>query len=112
MYDAQYNLCQESQRRHPEVGIDVTGLLFDDESEAKFARHGIAVSDVLEVFEKWPRYYRNRPDRRATHVMVGPTLRGRVLVVPIEPWGAEGLWRPVTAFPATPGQVSRYRSRR
>jgi hypothetical protein len=90
--------------------IDVAGLVFDDENEAKFARHALTISDVLEVFEKWPRYYVNRGMRRASHVMIGPTRQGRLLVVPIETWGATGLWRPVTAFEATPSQAARYRS--
>jgi uncharacterized DUF497 family protein len=94
--------------------LDVRLLLFDDENEAKLEAHGVTVSDVQEVFDKWPRFYRNRPDRRASHVMVGPTRRGVLLVVPIEPvrlvgelW--DGVWRPVTAFSATPSQVARYR---
>jgi uncharacterized DUF497 family protein len=89
--------------------IDVVALVFDDDNEAKFNRHRVSIIEVQQVFEKWPKFYRNRPGARATHVMVGPTSRGRVLVVPIEPLGADGLWRPVTAFQATPGQVSRYR---
>jgi uncharacterized DUF497 family protein len=91
--------------------IDVSGLVFDDENEAKFARHGVTIDDVQQVFDKWPRFYRNRPDRRASHVMVGPTRSGRLLVVPLEEWGPEGLWRPVTAFEASPQQAARYRSR-
>jgi hypothetical protein len=93
--------------------IDVQILLFDDGNEAKFAQHGVTASEVQEVFDKWPRYYINRPDRRATHVMVGPTRRGDLLVVPIEPAfqadDRDGVWRPVTAFRATPGQAARYR---
>ena len=94
--------------------VDVQLLLFDDENEAKFEAHGVTASEVQQVFDKWPRYYRNRPGRRATHVMVGPTRHGDLLVVPIEPIGTfgdveDGVWRPVTAFWATPGQAARYR---
>lgn len=92
--------------------IDVGGLYFDDENEAKFRLHGVSVDEVQQVFEKWPRFYLNRLERRATHVMIGPTRSGRMIVVPIEPWNAEGLWRPVTAFEAAPGQAARYRSDR
>ena len=92
--------------------IDVAALVFDDENEAKFAARRVTVDEVQQVRDKWPRYYINRPDRRATHVMVVPTRLGRILVVPIERWGADDLWRPVTAFEATPGQASRYRSKR
>ena len=89
--------------------IDVQGLVFDDENEAKFERHRVTVAEVQQVYDKWPRYYENRAGSRATHVMVGPTRTGRLLVVPLERWDQEGLWRPVTAFDATPGQASRYR---
>lgn len=46
--------------------------------------------------------------------MVGPTRHGDLLVVPIEPIGSfgdieDGVWRPVTAFWATPGQAAHYR---
>jgi hypothetical protein len=91
--------------------IDVSSLVFDDENEAKFARHRITAAEVQEVHDKWPRYYENREDRRASHVMVGPTRAGRLLVIPIEEWGWPGTWGPVTAFEATPNQAARYRSR-
>lgn len=90
--------------------IDVASLFFDDENESKLARHWITAAEVQEVHDKWPRYYENRAGRRASHVMVGPTRTGRLLVVPIEEWGWPGHWRPVTAFEATPNQVARYRS--
>jgi hypothetical protein len=48
-------------------------------------------------------------DARASHVMVGPTRTGRMLVVPIESLGIDDLWRPVTGFEASPSQISRYR---
>ena len=91
--------------------IDVSDLLFDDENEAKFAQHAITAEDVQQVLDNRPRFYRNRPQRRAPYVMLGPTFAGRLLVVPIEPVH-EGLWRPVTAFDPTPQQAARYRSRK
>lgn len=90
--------------------IDVDDLLFDDENEAKFGAHGIAVAEVQEVYDNRPRFYINRPDRRASHVMLGPTWSGRLLVVPIEQIGA-ATWRPVTAFEPSQGQAARYRRR-
>ena len=91
--------------------IDIAGLLFDDDNEAKFAQHRVTPGEVQQVFDRQPRFYRNRPDRRASIVMVGPTARGRLLVVPLEAVGG-GVWRPVTAFEPTPQQAARYRSHR
>ena len=91
--------------------IDIAGLLFDDDNEAKFAQHRVTPGEVQQVFDRQPRFYRNRPDRRASIVMVGPTARGRLLVVPLEAVGG-GAWRPVTAFEPTPQQAARYRSQR
>lgn len=91
--------------------IDVSDLLFNDENDAKFARHRISPEDVQQVLDNRPRFYRNRPERRAAYVMIGPTFDDRLLVVPMEAIDA-GLWRPVTAFEPTPQQASRYRSRK
>ena len=88
--------------------IDVDVLLFDDENEAKFERNGVTVFEVQDVYDRYPRFFPNRPGRRATYVMLGPTRDGRMLVVPIEHLG-EGIWRPVTAFEPTPQQAGRYR---
>ena len=92
------------------MAIDVADLLFDDANEAKFAAHGITVADVMEVFDNRPKFYENRSDRRASHVMLGPTWSDRLVVVPIEPMG-NGIWRPVTAFYPTLTQAARYRRR-
>ena len=89
--------------------LDVQELVFDPVNEAKFADHGVTVLDVLDVLDLEPRFFVNRRARRASHVMVGRTRSGRVLIVPIEDWG-RGVWRPVTAFEANRWQVRRYRS--
>ncbi len=89
--------------------LDVTELVFDALNERKLADHGVTIMDVLEVMDIQPRFFANRRVRRASHVMIGPTRSGRVLVVPIEDWG-RGIWRPVTAFDADGWQAQRYRS--
>lgn len=89
--------------------LDVRELVFDDANEAKIADHGATIVDVLDVLDREPRFFVNRRARRGSHVMVGPTQSGRVLIVPIEDWG-RGVWRPITAFDANAWQVRRYRS--
>lgn len=91
--------------------LDVDDLLFDDANEAKFAVHGVTVEEVQEVLDGNPRFYENRLRRRASHVLMGLTFDGRLLVIPIERI-TQGLWRPVTAFDPTPTQVATYRSRK
>jgi len=88
--------------------LDVIALVFDPVSEAKLAQHRISLEETLEVLDGEPRFFVNRRGRRASHVMVGPTASGRLLVVPIEDWG-RAVWRPVTAFEANSGQIMRYR---
>jgi len=91
------------------VWLDVNELVFDALNEEKFAVRGISVVEILEVLDREPRFYVNRRGRRASHVIVGPTFDGRLLVVPIEDWG-RGTWRPVTAFESNAWQARRYRS--
>lgn len=92
--------------------IDVAELLFDDENEAKFTARGITVQQVAEVHQSAPEFRKNRAKRRASHLMVGQTFGGRWLIVPIERYGSEGIWRPVTAFEATKSQLAQVRSKR
>lgn len=89
--------------------LDVQELVFDAINEAKFADHGVGIIEVLDALDLEPRFFVNRRARRASHVMVGRTHAGRVLIVPIEDWG-RGVWRPVTAFEANGWQVRRYGS--
>jgi hypothetical protein len=91
------------------VDLDVRELVFDAVNEAKFAAHGVTILEVLDVLDLEPRFFTNRKSRRASHVMVGPTVVGRTLIVPIEDWG-RGIWRPVTAFDANTWHIKRYRS--
>ena len=89
--------------------LDVQELVFDPVNEAKLASHRVTILEVLEVVDLEPRFFVNRRARRASHVMVGHTSAGRLLVVPIEDWG-RGVWRPITAFDAKEWEIHRYRS--
>ena len=74
-------------------------------------KHIVSFAEILEVFEGNPRILINEPapGRRAPVVMVGPTMVGRFLTVPIEPTGKWGIWRPITAFESNTGDIMRHR---
>jgi hypothetical protein len=89
----------------------VQELAFDDEfrvhltERATYAKHAVTVAEILQVYEGQPKYFTNASPpgsqpRRALVIMIGPTGAGRFLVVPLEPTGRDGVWRPVTAFEA------------
>ncbi len=93
------------------MSIAVEELRFDDENEAECAAHGVSVAEVIQVLIDEPRFYRNAKDKRASHLMLGPTFSGRLLLVPIEQVG-EGVWRPVTAYEPSAHQRGRYQQER
>lgn len=73
-------------------------------------KHIVSFTEIREVFQGDPRFFGNPPgsSRRAPAVMVGPTLGGRFLTVPIEPTGKWGIWRPITAFTSNAHHIQRY----
>ena len=73
-----------------------------------YEKHRVGLAEILEVHEGEPRYFLNRLGRRAPVIMVGPTMQGRLLCIPIEPTGRWGVWRPVTAFEANQSDKERY----
>jgi hypothetical protein len=78
---------------------------------AVYGKHRVSLGEVLEVRSVAPKYFANAGSgHRAPVVMVGPTRKGRMLCVPIEPSGRRGLWRPVTAFEANTHHRDRYSS--
>jgi hypothetical protein len=81
----------------PQLAID--DLEFDEYNEREMAAHGVTVREVLQVLECGFRILRNKKDG-ADYLMVGKTLGGRWLTIPITPTGKPGVWRPATAFPS------------
>ena len=94
---------------------EVLALEVDDEflehlaDRAVYSKHRVTATEVLEVHAGAPKYFENAGRHRAAIVMVGPTVAGRFLCVPIEPTGRIGRWRPVTAFEANAHHKERYR---
>jgi hypothetical protein len=77
----------------------ITGLEFDDFNIAEIAAHGVRRQEVVEVFESGYRLIRNaKRHKNQPYVMIGRTLGGRWLSIPIGPTDQEGIWRPATAF--------------
>ena len=75
---------------------------------ATYDKHRVSLKEITEVLIGQPEYFLNEVERRAPLIMVGPTLENRILVVPIEPVGREGVWRVVTAFEANTHHKTRY----
>ncbi len=88
----------------------VEELDFDPYNVAEMSRHGVECEDVIAVLAGRHRFFRNRRGRAATHLMVGPDASGRMLTVPIAPTRIRGKWRPVTAWPSSKGQITKYGS--
>ena len=77
---------------------------------ASYRKHRVLIREIAEVHRGRPQYFPNTSRTgRAPLIMVGPTLVGRHLVVPLEPAGTYGIWRPVTAFEANQHHIHLYR---
>lgn len=76
----------------------IRAFVMDEENAAKFAGHGLTERQVDQVLDGPFLHYRNRRGRRAARLVVGRDHGGQCIVVPIEPTGAHGVWRPVTAW--------------
>jgi hypothetical protein len=90
--------------------VRVTDLEFDAWNEAEFDRHGVGEREIRQVLDNEPVFFRNKRPHAAQLVMVGPTLGGRLLTVPLAPTTREGVWRPATAWDASDGERARYRA--
>jgi hypothetical protein len=82
------------------MGLDIEVLQIDDYNEAEMARHGVSAKEAMQVCEGEFELLRNAGSHSAPYLMVGRTLAGRWLTIPIAPTGQPGVWRPATAFPA------------
>ena len=83
---------------------------WDDDNEGELARHGLGPRQVREVADKRPRFRRNRRQRAATHMMIGPDRGGAIWVVCIvQIERVAGRWRAVTGWLAEKADKEWYR---
>jgi hypothetical protein len=79
-------------------------------NEEKFERHGVTAQEVLQVLQAGEfRMFRNKGRRRenAEYVIVGPTLGGRFLTIPVDAMPVSGVWRPRTAWESSEAERAR-----
>ena len=88
----------------------INELELDSWNLEEMARHGVTGDEVQQVVDGETVFLRNRRRRSTTLLMIGPTLGGRFLTVPLAPAGRFGVWRPATAWTSTGGEIQRYRA--
>lgn len=76
--------------------MDITEIEIDDGNEEHLTRHGVSIAEVQQVLAGGPDIRRNRKNRAGTHVALGQTNGGRV-VVPLVDKG-NGRVRPISAW--------------
>ena len=86
----------------------ITEFIFDDQNDDEFAGHGLSSMQVFQLLENDNLVLPNRRTdiHRGTHMLIGRDNGGAPIVAPIEPTHAPGLWRPVTAWPASPREIA------
>ncbi len=77
----------------------IAAFVFDEVNDEKFAAHGIAADQVLQVLAHDYVTVRNRQGRRASYLVIGYDDQGLCLAIPITPTTEQAVWRPVTAWP-------------
>ena len=88
------------------MAFEVRAFSWDDQIEAHIAEHGVTPREVNQMVENPHIIVRNRRGKRAPVLLIGRTHGGRVLSVPLAKTREPGVWRPVTAFPATEAQTA------
>ena len=82
---------------------------FDEANTRKIEAHGITEDEVHSVLTNNPRFILNKRGRAGSYLMIGPTLGGKMLPVPLAPVKDKpGLWRPVTAWHSSRGEIAQW----
>lgn len=78
--------------------MHVADLFFTPEVIAHLARHDVSERNVRRVLAGSPRFFNNLPGRAATHVMIGPDDRERILFIALIETGHDDVWEPITGW--------------
>jgi hypothetical protein len=91
--------------------MQVDDFAIDEVNEEKFERHGVTVREVLQVLHGGEfRMFRNKGRRseNAAYVIIGVTLGGRFLTIPVDSTPIPGQWRPRTAWESSASEQMSY----
>jgi uncharacterized DUF497 family protein len=83
-------------------------LVFDDENESKLWKRGIAPEDVFDLVAAPHLVVRNKRRRRGLYKLIGRGTDGRMLTIVIERTFSKTVWRPVTGWPSTAGEITQF----
>lgn len=92
----------------PPVEIDVWEFEWDENNERHAATHRVTPVVAEEVKDSRPLFFRNRPGRSGTHMMVGPDETGRFWTIILGQTSTRGRWRPITGWPSDAREVAWY----
>ena len=91
---------------------EAEGFEWDDENKRKIARHHIWEWEVEEVFWNWPIWAPNKKGRAGDRLMVGETDGGRKLTIPVQVKPITRQLRPITGWPSSQAELSKYGRRK
>lgn len=91
------------------MSIQIEALEFDEDNLSEIEAHGITMEQVVSVLEGQPKFFRNKKGAAGLYLMVGPDTGGAMLSVPIARTARKGVWRPITAWTSSTGQITRWR---
>jgi hypothetical protein len=89
--------------------LEINGLEFDEENEAKFAEHGLVAQQIDQILDSVFIVAQNRRGRRGIYLLIGRDHGGSCIAVPVEATNALGIWRPVTAWRCKPAKDTSWR---
>jgi len=92
------------------IGIDVWEFEWDDNNESHCARHNVTPMVAEHVKDSRPKFFRNRPGKTGTHVMIGPDDTGRFWTIILLEASRTGRWRPITGWPSDTAEIAKYNS--
>jgi uncharacterized DUF497 family protein len=84
----------------------VKKLILDKKNIQHIARHYVSIDELREVFDN---YFFAEKTKQKRRLVIGETLDGRIIVVPLEGKG-KGRFYPLTAYDANLEQTQRFLS--
>ena len=91
-----------------EAEINVERFKWESENLAHCARHDVTPVVASDVKDGAPLFFLNDPDKTGSHVMVGPDSSDRFWTIIISPTENDGEWKPITGWPSTRTEITRY----